>query len=339
MPDELVFTVDGAGAIAAAPVNLSEAGLREREHLQEWVVKNPQIVGSDALVITTEFDRWESRSGSERDRLDVLALDSSGHLVVTELKRDQAPDTVALQSIKYAAMASRFDKELLADAYAEFLRKTGQESLTQAEALEKLEAHTDYQIDAETLRTPRIVIAAGSFPANTSATVVWLNEMGLDITLVRIQAYRTSEGVIVTVSQHYPPPDVEEFTVAPTRSARRSRPPVEYEVIEWSQEDFNKAAEILTNATALAALDLCSERPNEWVPFEEVIELSGRDPAVARGDTGGFSISVRAHFKRSNWPYDAKWAAGGKNQMYYRMDEERAHMWKKARGIPVASSS
>ena len=157
MPDELVFTVDGAGAIAAAPVNLSEAGLREREHLQEWVVKNPQIVGSDALVITTEFDRWESRSGSERDRLDVLALDSSGHLVVTELKRDQAPDTVALQSIKYAAMASRFDKELLADAYAEFLRKTGQESLTQAEALEKLEAHTDYQIDAETLRTPRTV--------------------------------------------------------------------------------------------------------------------------------------------------------------------------------------
>jgi hypothetical protein len=331
MPDELVFTVAGAGATPAEAVDLAEAGLREREHLQEWVIGHPEIIGSDLLIITTEFDRWESRSGAERDRLDVLALDSSGHLVVTELKRDRAPDTVEMQSIKYAAMASRFDKELLGDAYVDFQRKTHGENLTQTEAIEKLEAHTEYQLDAETLRSPRIVIIAGSFPASTSATVVWLNEMGLDITLIRVQAYRTQEGIVVTVSQHYPPPDVEEFTVAPTRSARRARPSADYPEVEWSQEDFDKAAKILTNATAIAALDLCSERPEEWVPFEEIIELSGRDPAQARGDTGGFTGTVRAHFKRSNWPYESQWAAGGKYQSYYRMDPQSAEMWKRAR--------
>jgi RecB family endonuclease NucS len=100
MSDELVFSVTGDEAKAASPISLAEAGLREREHLQEWVLANPGILGTGVLVITSEFDRWESRGGAERDRLDILGLASDGHLVVAELKRDTAPDTVQMQAIK-----------------------------------------------------------------------------------------------------------------------------------------------------------------------------------------------------------------------------------------------
>jgi RecB family endonuclease NucS len=106
--DELLYTVDGAAAARAQPITLAEAGLREREHLQEWVLKNPEMLGGSLLVITSECDRWASARGRERDRLDVLALDPDGHLVVVELKRDEAPQTVELQAIKYAAYCSRF---------------------------------------------------------------------------------------------------------------------------------------------------------------------------------------------------------------------------------------
>jgi hypothetical protein len=61
-------------------------------------------------------DSWQSRTGAERDRLDVLAFGSDGHLVVAELKRDTAPDTVEMQAIKDAAKASRFDLTTLADS-------------------------------------------------------------------------------------------------------------------------------------------------------------------------------------------------------------------------------
>ncbi len=37
MADERVFTVSGAKAIRAERVTLAEAGLLERQHLQEWV--------------------------------------------------------------------------------------------------------------------------------------------------------------------------------------------------------------------------------------------------------------------------------------------------------------
>jgi hypothetical protein len=53
--------------------------------------------------------------------LDVLGLDRSGRLVVAELKRDRAPDTVEMQAIKYAAMASRFTPDVVASQYAAFL--------------------------------------------------------------------------------------------------------------------------------------------------------------------------------------------------------------------------
>jgi hypothetical protein len=63
MADELLFTVVDNVAQAADGISLAEAGLRERDHLQEWVLSHPEILGPDVLIITSEFDRWQSRAG------------------------------------------------------------------------------------------------------------------------------------------------------------------------------------------------------------------------------------------------------------------------------------
>lgn len=132
--DELVLTVEGANAIPATPIALSEAGLTERAHLQEWVLAHPEMMGDGILVVTSEFDAWRSASQYERDRLDVLGLDRRGRLVVAELKRDRATDTVEMQAIKYAAMSSRFTPEVVVSHYAEFRRRRGQ-ALSDEDAL------------------------------------------------------------------------------------------------------------------------------------------------------------------------------------------------------------
>lgn len=334
MSEELVFTVSGAAALPAASITLAEAGLKEREHLQEWVLANPQILGSDVKVVTCEFDRWESRAGSEKDRLDILALRSDGHLVVAELKRDAAPDTVEMQAIKYAAMASRFDVDALADAFCDFHRKRGR-TVTEVEAIDELRAHTEYTLSDETLRAPMIILIAGSFPPTVTATAVWLSEMGLDIKLTRVQAYRTPEGVVITVSQHYPPPDVEEFLVAPTRAARRAQQAPALPVEEWTPQDLTRLASEVSNVTIRATLDLCSQRPDEWVSSEEIQAMTSRETAKHRGDYGGFGGTIRARFQRSNTPFEMKWAAGGTNQAYYRLTPEVAKMWHDANSSAV----
>jgi hypothetical protein len=193
MADELVFTVSGVTAKPVAAVSPGEIGLSERQHLQEWVIVHPEILGPHIMVVTFEFDRWWAAGGSPLDRLDVLGLDRFGRLVVAELKRDAAPDTVEMQAIKYAAMASRFTPETLASQHARFLSSRGQ-TVTDEEALTALEEHTqDKTLAVEALRQPRIVLLAASFPPVVTATAVWLREMGLDISLVQFQAYRTDQ--------------------------------------------------------------------------------------------------------------------------------------------------
>ncbi|MBZ4019486.1 hypothetical protein [Streptomyces purpurogeneiscleroticus] len=82
--------------------------MRERSDLQKWITRDPALIEPGLLILTEEYDKWATSAGGKvRDRLDLLALDSDGHLVVIELKRDAAPDDVHLQAVTYAAMVSR----------------------------------------------------------------------------------------------------------------------------------------------------------------------------------------------------------------------------------------
>src|SRR5713101_6969534 len=119
MSGEHVYTVVGSAAHPSKAISLADAGFQERAHLQVWVIANPSILGADVMVIADEMNQWVNAAGTrEADRLDVLGLDATGQLVVAELKRGLAPDTVEMQAIKYAAMASKFTVDTLAAYHA-----------------------------------------------------------------------------------------------------------------------------------------------------------------------------------------------------------------------------
>lgn len=225
MSGESVFTVTGATAKVAQPITLHEAGLRERDHLQEWVIAHPQVLGPDVKIVAFEFGRWAGASGDlERDRLDVLAIDREGRLVVVELKRDKAPDVVEMQALKYTALVSRFTRDDLNRVHAHYLSRRRGGAVDADTAAAELDEWAT--ITEESLRLPRMVLMATSFPKTVTATVVFLHQqLALDVRLFVFQAYRTEGGeVVLTVSQHYPPPDVEEFVLSPEVSeARQAR--------------------------------------------------------------------------------------------------------------------
>ncbi|MGH3906220.1 MAG: DUF5655 domain-containing protein [Pseudonocardiaceae bacterium] len=228
MSGEMVFTVSGATATAARPIGLADAGFKERQHLQEWVIAHPEVLGADVKIVAFEFGRWAANSGAlERDRLDVLALDSVGRLIVAELKRDKAPDTIEMQALKYAALVSRFTRDHLVKVHADYLRRRRGEPVDAATAEAELEEWLEEgaEITEESLRLPRLVLLATEFPRTVTATVVFLHQqLGLDVRLLAFHAYRTANDVLLTVSQHYPPPDVGEFVLTPeVNEARQQR--------------------------------------------------------------------------------------------------------------------
>ena len=290
------------------------------------------MLGPDVLVVTSEFDRWGSREGRENDRLDVLGLDADGRIVVAELKRDAAPDSVALQSIKYTAMASRFDTDTLASAYLDFHREDNDGPGTVDEATAVLTAHSS-SISTESLRSPRIVLIAGNFPPTLMSSIVWLSEQGLDFTLVQVQAYKLVEQHIVTVSQVWPVPDAEEFVVAPLRGDRVVKPTQGAPEVDWTDEELQTLATSALSPTILTTMDLCAQQPGSWVGGDQIMNVTGREKRVHGGDFGGFSITLRRRFGRSNAPYGVSYAAGGLDQQYYRVTPEIADTWRQLRGI------
>ncbi len=342
-PDEFVFAVAGSTADPAERISLEEAGFREREHLQEWVIAHPEIIGPGVMIVTFEFDHWSSASGAQKDRLDVLGFGEDGRIVVAELKRGQAPDTVDTQALKYAAMASRFTPRLLAEYHARFSQREPQgrrpaEPLTESEAHAKLETHSEVGLLADQLINPRVVLLAESYPPSVTATAVWLNERGVDLTLMRYQAFRTGDDhIVLTVSQLYPVREIADFEVAPHTSSK-AQPTVTLPEIPWSEEDLAELTRV-ANATTLAVVDLCALSPDTWIGANEVYARAGVATPSGTGQLGGFGLTVKSRFKRSNPPYERAWSPDGTNQAAYRMGPELGESWLRLRGVERAADT
>ncbi len=224
----MLFTVAGSVAVPAQMVSLEEAGLAERADLQEWVTANPEILGPAVKIITFDLDRQGDASGSAvgHDRMSLLGLGQDGRLVVADLKWGKSSD-VDVVAIKLAAQASRMLPETLAEHFARF-HSSHQFVITTEEALAELQAHAP-ELSQESLRRPRLVLLARDFTPVLTSTIVWLSEMGLDLSLVQISAFRSyaqghngnSAMPMISVKQVYPLRDVEEFTISPERQLAR----------------------------------------------------------------------------------------------------------------------
>jgi alkylated DNA nucleotide flippase Atl1 len=213
-----LLEVDGATASRVPVTSLRQAGLWERQHLQEWVIEHPEVLGEGILVVTSEYNRWaaEIDGTPARDRLDILGLDSDGQLVVVEIKRGDAERDIHLQAITYAAMASRFTPETLAEAHRDFLGRKGR-TLPLDECRDLLDAHVSGGLDQDVIRRPRQVLIARSFPKQVTQTAVWLSEMNVRIDLVQVSLWQVGDRLVAGFSKVYPTPVAEEFTLAPAR--------------------------------------------------------------------------------------------------------------------------
>jgi RecB family endonuclease NucS len=99
----VLFSIDKTGGdITTLPAEAhTDLDILERDDLEEWIIREPALLEEDLLIISSEYAMFEDT----RDRLDILALDPDGKLVVAELKRDRADRTTDLQAIKYASFS------------------------------------------------------------------------------------------------------------------------------------------------------------------------------------------------------------------------------------------
>lgn len=228
----MLFKIDGKGTVDSIPTQeLAELGLRERDDLQEWVIDEPRILDEELLIITSEYAGFEDTL----DRLDVLAVDRAGKLVVVELKRDRADRTTDLQALKYASFCSTLTAEDIQQLYREFHGERTENDLTPEEVGERFANFIDTDdtvtigdsgfAEFELDDRPRVMLAAGDFGTEITSPVLWLRqEYGLDISCIRISAYERGDEYFVQGQQIIPVPEAEEYMTKRREKEEKQQP-------------------------------------------------------------------------------------------------------------------
>ncbi|MEO0900251.1 MAG: DUF4268 domain-containing protein [Bacteroidota bacterium] len=188
----------------------SELGFRERDHLQEWIAKDPSCLGEELLIIQKEFDGFQNT----RERLDLLALDKEGRLVIIENKLDDSGRDVSWQAIKYASYCSSLSKDEIRRIFQDYLDRYEKGLLAEERIVEFLGKEDFAEIQLNTGYTQRLMLVAANFRKEVTSTILWLFNFGLRIQCFKVSLSAMGEQVFLSFDQILPVKDTEEYTIS-----------------------------------------------------------------------------------------------------------------------------
>ena len=204
--------------VKIASQSFSDLGFKEREHLQEWLENNPEAFGEELLVIQKEFDGFDDT----KERLDLLAIDKFGNLVVIENKLDDSGRDATWQVLKYASYCSSLSKFQIKEIYQIYLQKKGTQEEAESNISEFLGAEDFGEIQLN--QNQRIILVSGNYRKEVTSTVLWLlTNYNLKIQCFKTTPYSFGEQTFLNVEQIIPVKEAEEFTIRMAEKAQEEK--------------------------------------------------------------------------------------------------------------------
>lgn len=215
-----MFKVDPADnrIIPLEVKSFTELGFTERKHLQEWLENYPQALapgeGEELLIIQKEFDGFDDT----RERLDLLALDKEGNLVVIENKLDDSGRDVVWQALKYASYCANLSKQQVVDIYQRYLTQKAQQTGKQPEKaadriVEFLDVDDLESAQINVRQSQRLIFVAANYRKEVTNTVLWLSQFGIDCECFKVTPYVSGDEKFLSVEQIIPTPESSDFMI------------------------------------------------------------------------------------------------------------------------------
>lgn len=192
---------------------------KERQDLQECIVTEPTILGEELLIIQKEFAGFDKTS----ERLDLLALDKDGNLVIIENKTDDTGKDVVWQAIKYASYCFGMTNDVIRDIYAQYITRYNLDLNAEQSILEFLNKDTWNEVDLNKEKSQRIILVARDFRVEVLSTAKWLLEKGIDISCVQIVPLRSDDDIFLNSTKILPEPGTKDYTMRVAQKATESQ--------------------------------------------------------------------------------------------------------------------
>lgn len=186
-----------------------ELGFKERQNLQEWIAKYPSCLGEDLLIIQKEFAGFSDT----QERLDLLALDKKGRLVIIENKLDDTGKDVTWQALKYASYCAGLKTESICAVYQEHLTRTGQQGVAAELIADFLEVADLSEVTLNRSVSQRIMLIAANFRKEVTSTVLWLMNFKLQVQCFKVTPWSMADDLFLNVEQIIPVKDTQDFVI------------------------------------------------------------------------------------------------------------------------------
>jgi hypothetical protein len=186
----------------------SDLGFREREHLQEWIAKNPEVLGEDLLIIQKEYSGFNDT----KERLDLLAVDKQGGLVIIENKLDDSGRDVTWQALKYTSYCSTLTTTQVIRIFQEYLNECFPGTNAKDLLLEFLEIEDEADLLLNS-GDQRMMFVANNYRKEVTSTVLWLLGHDIQLQCFRATPYSHNEQLFLQIEQIIPLPETQEFMI------------------------------------------------------------------------------------------------------------------------------
>ena len=192
-------------------------GFTERKHLQEWIANNPDCLQEPLLIIQKEFNGFSETN----ERLDLLALDKDGNLVIIENKLDDTGRDVMWQVIKYASYCSTLTPSEITEIFQRYLDDNGVEENAKEVIEEFLDFNRDVVLNSD--NSQRIFMVAGEYRKEVTSSVLWLLNNGIRIRCFKATPFRLGDQLLLNMDLIIPIKESEQFVISMAKKSREKK--------------------------------------------------------------------------------------------------------------------
>lgn len=185
------------GKLIPIKSSLPQAGLKEKDHLENWIKSNPSILGEDIAIIGEQVQ-------TESGPMDFLGVDSSGNTVIVELKRDRLPREAIVQAIDYASDVASWEPERFRDICLGYTQQTFEDYFQQKFEGISLEGLAINQAQ-------RLLLVGFSIEDSLNRMIEWLSDKyNVGVNAIILNYTRTNNGDEIISRMVIIPEEVEK---------------------------------------------------------------------------------------------------------------------------------
>lgn len=252
----------------------TQLGFSERYDLQEWIVNTPEMLGERLLIIQKEFSEFDDTN----ERLDLLALDEKGNIVIIENKLDDSGRDVTWQALKYVSYCSKLVIDDIISIYQKYLFNKGVSESAEDNIKEFYNIPSIDEIEINK-GEQRIILVAANFRKEVTSTVMWLLEHNISIKCIKVLPYKHNGDILLDVEQIIPIKEVEDYIIGIAKQKQQS--------IKLNSQKINREI-FLSNLTE-----------NGRILFSLLFDFADSNDLFLRWGTKGFSLNIKTEGKSS----------------------------------------